>query len=1562
MEWLSHTQKKHCELCKTSFRFTKLYHPGMPSRIPTTVFLRRAALHVANMLLTWCRAMLVACVWLLLLPWCMRVVWRSLFWVGDGGWSQEVFMGPIDLSNATVSSPFGLGEGLDAALGKLVNSSTQNSPPSSIATAPANETSFTDSLFWKIAWVLVVSLSGPLMTFGMYETNHTQTVTNATIGTSRNPSLLSDVPLFHWFHSHTANRFIIDVLEGQIITLLVVVAFILVFLIREWVVQQQPVINMVALGNNAAAPEIARQEQEPPIADVDDEDVDSDDDMEPDEDDAAAVEAFADIEDVIVDEEQVLPRPRRASSSRRRREELMRKVARGDIPDDLRTALKSGSADEVSRMFVEMGLVDLNTPGFEGVVEDYIRTRRNDSQPQPSGNSSEPSSSRSVASVRTQEHTGLTMEEGSDEQEQDSSSLQRPLMPSRDRSFIATGIRRSLEEGNDWSFESVPQVSRRNSAKPPDNWDGESGRPHETSNQETSSDPEQDSEHSSESWQQVSDTIMGPDSDQVLEGEGSHGAAQIESGDDKKQKATNDTSLSHANNEGLDSPEVEDRSSDESEFDPAELEELEQLLREHEDAVAEDLPQVPANVAEAEVVPQPVGGALNHIMDWIFGDIAPAGLATEENANDEQIVRNIADEPPFVPFAANQPQPPADPPAQDAEVAAAAAQAGIDVNDQEAIEDAEDLEGILELVGMQGPLIGLVQNAVFSAVLISASLASAVWIPYLIGKVAILIMGSPIALLIKLPLRVIATLTDLFVDLVLIVAAGFSYWMAQFASAVISLYAKEGGSVAFDGRIATIAASTRNLVQGAFDRIAVMFTDASLSSSSDYGRLSINSHAALRSLQNSTSTILNETSDIVTAAIEKISLDSPLTLLWRASINLPNAVVQVCAASYRYVSSVVSWLWTSKTYKITLDLDLSHTSSAASYTDLERWTATDRLIAIFAGYGCFAIAGAVYLRRGSPISNSQQGQRIEMIISEILQQAGGVLKVILIISIEMLAFPLYCGLLLDLAMLPLFKNATLFTRWQFAQDSPWTSGFVHWFIGTCYMFHFALFVSMCRKIMRKGVLYFIRDPDDPTFHPVRDVLERSVTTQLRKIAFSALVYGALVIVCLGGVVWSLSRVTTNVLPIHWTTEAPSLEFPLDLLFYNFLTPIIIKFYKPSEGLHSIYKWWFKRCAGLLNLSNFLFGENLEQHKDQAGKYVRAPASDQARIPKGQAVFIEVDKENVRKDGKNEGGVHNNMELVTMVFIPGWFRVRIFAFVVTIWIFMGLSGVSVTIMPLLFGRFLFSLILPPSVEMNDIHAFSLGVYTLGSIIYSGYHLYRFISSLDRPAISPTSTLNTIINTVSHVGLRVLRFTYVWISLIFLIPTMFAILIELYFLMPLHAYLGPKEPHVVHIIQDWTLGFLYARLAARLVLANRNSRPARAFNAVIRDGYMYPNARIATRCFVIPVVSLWLIAIAVPGSLAWTMIRTMYTGADEQVKNMVWRYSFPAVGMSLCGMWTSRELLKIMIRWKLVVRDEVYLIGERLHNFGERKAGQQGRGHEEDVRRRAGEERVEGVVVG
>ena len=268
---------------------------------------------------------------------------------------------------------------------------------------------------------------------------------------------------------------------------------------------------------------------------------------------------------------------------------------------------------------------------------------------------------------------------------------------------------------------------------------------------------------------------------------------------------------------------------------------------------------------------------------------------------------------------------------------------------------------------------------------------------------------------------------------------------------------------------------------------------------------------------------------------------------------------------------------------------------------LAYWNAGDRTATVMAGYACFAAIGALYLGYFAPITTVHRYRRMENVAIEFLQQSGGVLKVIFIISIEMIAFPLFCGFLLDFALLPIFEGVTIASRIHFTILSPWNSGFVHWFVGTCYMFHFALFVSMCRKIMRTGVLYFIRDPDDPTFHPVRDVLERSVAVQLRKIAFSAIVYGALIIVCLGGVVWSLGYVSVKILPIHWYSSESALEFPLDIILYNMVTPFVVRMARPTDGLHAMYKWWFHRVARLLRLSDFLFQE---PHVDEEGHHVR----------------------------------------------------------------------------------------------------------------------------------------------------------------------------------------------------------------------------------------------------------------------------------------------------------------------------------------------------------------------
>jgi hypothetical protein len=138
--------------------------------------------------------------------------------------------------------------------------------------------------------------------------------------------------------------------------------------------------------------------------------------------------------------------------------------------------------------------------------------------------------------------------------------------------------------------------------------------------------------------------------------------------------------------------------------------------------------------------------------------------------------------------------------------------------------------------------------------------------------------------------------------------------------------------------------------------------------------------------------------------------------------------------------------------------------------ELAYWSASDITWAILAGYLTLLILSTIYVNSGIRLTRGTLLEDWEQGLVDTLHQASGILKVITVISIEMLVFPLYCGLLLDFALLPLFADATLKSRLVFTYNNPWTSVFVHWFVGTGYMFHFALFVSMCRKIMRPGVL------------------------------------------------------------------------------------------------------------------------------------------------------------------------------------------------------------------------------------------------------------------------------------------------------------------------------------------------------------------------------------------------------------------------------------------------------------------------------------------------------------
>ena len=236
MEWLSHSQKKYCELCKTSFRFTKLYAPDMPQSLPVHIFLEHMLKYIVRNLLVWLRAVVTISVWVCWLPYFMRVVWAFMFWISD--------------------------EGLGAG--------------SFVTRQPANRTVLDPEVFDQTG----TCAANPLISNSAGVDNQLTFLNSS--NDSLPPTLLSDVSfLRNLTRSLAVNRTVITVVEGQIITILVIVCFILVILVRDYVVQQQPEINMRAAFADQENNPVAPAQADEPGVEVDNgretEEVESDD-------------------------------------------------------------------------------------------------------------------------------------------------------------------------------------------------------------------------------------------------------------------------------------------------------------------------------------------------------------------------------------------------------------------------------------------------------------------------------------------------------------------------------------------------------------------------------------------------------------------------------------------------------------------------------------------------------------------------------------------------------------------------------------------------------------------------------------------------------------------------------------------------------------------------------------------------------------------------------------------------------------------------------------------------------------------------------------------------------------------------------------------------------------------------------------------------------------------------------------------------------------------------------------------------------------------------------------
>ncbi|KAI0594600.1 hypothetical protein F4775DRAFT_573377 [Biscogniauxia sp. FL1348] len=1705
MEWLSHSQKKHCELCKTPFRFTKLYSPNMPKRLPYHVFISHMTKYMFRNMLVWMRAALVASVWLGWLPYLMRSVWSFLFWISDDGFGP----GPhgLDARNATASMRTA------ADMTSLSLTGTTTCPSTPLLAATTTVASIGGVIDHIPVSNLLKAISKPLnmsatqswlrMLLGMTTTTegsalsplsnvnitHLDKTVISTVHNSH-PSLLSEVAILkNLTRNPTINRTIIAVLEGQIITLLVIVCFILIILVRDYVVQQQPEINMraaFAAPNPLPAepldldlvPHMRVHEDHDQAGD----DSDSSSDMAVDGDDDR--QGPLDNRPVVAGPQDIRQRPIAAVRRRPARQNApftndgashrtgpeQEAIAIANAPEDssAEDRLLNGAEDEqlrshsgsdgedasqstvkeYLRIYREAGgdrdriLQMIRDEGLEYRLRYWVRVTHamanngraplNDNNigladlAGGSGSREErrqeqvPSMPASLQANRADSDgsswTWADSEEGADANDasggkgkerdetmidSDSSKLddvprwsprpgsrdsfQEEQYPVLEAPALAPSYTRprSVSDGpqvynsinplanNSWSFSNLPS----------DDIVGESSASAGLSQVSQSNQPNPAS----------LDLPSNPDPVAALPSAPVNGDAPTER-EDGHQPHTGIVPLQGNINREPDSLQPDNGAADEPYPNTFYRGERDQNGN---PVVAGARVQDIGRAANA--IAQRQGGIVDRVADFMWGDVNPGQV----DALPQEPVDIFGDNQnaPFMDVDRDGDVNDDDEVEMAPDVVEAAVAAGLD---PEAIDDAEDFEGIMELIGMRGPVAGLFQNAIFCAFLVSISIFLGVFLPYNIGRITVWTLANPTRII-----RMAFSFAKFLQDGALFVAGCVSHFVFKVFNNTREFVGIDYGRQTMNA----LMTNARELGVGALDRIATSFmSEVPILSASEMRNFSVISHEALIFFKDHIRNAVIAFGRLV-AYLLGGNYGAKLVMMKAFVTSAPPVILEMAKAVPRIILQPNSWK---------ISLNLPETSFTAD-SGLAYWDANDRTWAILLGYLSISFLAALYLGRGAPFSTGQTAQEWEASIIDALNQASGVMKVILIISIEMLIFPLYCGLLLDFALLPLFENTSFKSRLLFTYHYPLTSIFVHWFVGTGYMFHFALFVSMCRKIMRKGVLYFIRDPDDPEFHPVRDVLERNVTTQLRKILFSAFVYGALVVICLGGVVWGLSITLPNVLPIHYSSNEPVLEFPIDLLFYNFLMPLAVRFFKPSDGLHAMYTWWFRKCARALRLTWFLFGERrvdeegtlalpahspyhnlpwwrkvflevnsqnevvpktwhdtfdggrakptskispddmIRHNENKAalvssgqlitnGRFVRSPASDQVKIPKGQAVFLNVSEQDIRPDGKvdrQEADFYSGSHYQS-VYVPPWFRVRVFLFILSIWIFAAVTGVGVTIVPLVFGRRMFKVLIPSHIRTNDIYAFSIGIYILGSLTYFAFHIRSMLNQLRNWC---SSAVNSMFD--RHAlkrGVRLLhhasQLVYTYVVLLVVFPLLITLLVELYLLMPLHTYMYPmgvggttrlgglQEAHTIRVIQAWTLGILYLKLGSR-ALTLYGGRPAQAVRAVLRRGWLEPDVGVLTRAFVIPGVTASLAMIFTPPILAWLFISRGVTGTPHLPPGMqvlIFRLAYPLTALFWACLLMIRNMVRVFETWQVRIRDEAYLMGERLHNFG------------------------------
>lgn len=171
-------------------------------------------------------------------------------------------------------------------------------------------------------------------------------------------------------------------------------------------------------------------------------------------------------------------------------------------------------------------------------------------------------------------------------------------------------------------------------------------------------------------------------------------------------------------------------------------------------------------------------------------------------------------------------------------------------------------------------------------------------------------------------------------------------------------------------------------------------------------------------------------------------------------------------------------------------------------------------------------------------------------------------------------------------------------------------------------------------------------------------------------------------------------------------------------------------------------------------------------------------------------------------------------------------------------------------------------------------------------------------------------------------------------ILVIPVLIGLLFELLVIVPMRVPID--ESPVFLLYQDWALGLIFLKIWTRLVMLDHmmplvDESWRVKFERVREDGFSRLQGLWVLREIVLPIIMKLLTALCVPYVLARGVFPVL--GYPLLVNSAVYRFAWlGCLGIS-CFLFCAKRFHVWFTNLHNSIRDDRYLIGRRLHNFGE-----------------------------